>query len=159
MTSNEIKEALASDLASFSNNLRAGNIDDFLVEPTELDNRDDIVDRHVSIYLGTRSPNISVESAQDFDTVQEIIVQPYVQAKRQKGSEGAFEKLFDDICDDIFDWFQDLAKSNRIYTLTNGTLRVPARRENKFFTDQEEVFRVGKSTYTRYHIEPIRNSN
>jgi len=155
--STKIKSALADDLASFSDLIDRGNVDHYMIEPEELDERDDITNYHISISQGTRRPNISVDSFSPWNTVQEYIIQVYVQAHKMKGSESNYAEFFDNLSDDVFDWFKDLADGNRIYDV-HSKLRVPRETEGDFFSDQEEPLPIGKSKYTRFHIETIRQS-
>lgn len=155
--SNEIKSALADDLASFSGLIDRENADEYILEPEELDERDDITDYHISIGHGTRRPNIMTGAYSPWNTIQEYIIQVYVQAHKMKGSEGNYADFFDDLNDEVFDWIKDLADNNRIYQVHNK-LRVPRENEGRFFSDQEEPLPIGKSKYTRFHIETVRQS-
>lgn len=155
--SNNIKSDLADDLATFSGLIDRDNADEYMIEPEELDGRDDITDYHIAIGHGIRRPNISVDSYKPYDTIQEYIIQVYVQAHKLKGSERNYADLFDDLSDDVFDWIKDLANGNRIYDV-NNKLRVPKENEGDFFSDQEEPLPIGNSKYTRFHIETVRKS-
>lgn len=155
--SNDIKSALADDLANSSAIIDRKNVDEFIVEPEELDNRDDIGEYHISVGHGTRRPNISTGAFSPWNTIQEYIVQLYVQAHKLKGSEDSYADLFDDLNDDIFDWIKSLADGNRIYDV-HSKLRVPRDDEGEIFSDQEEPLPINKSKYTRFHIETVRKS-
>lgn len=155
--SKTIKSDLADDLASYSSLLTQKQTDGFLVEPEELDQRDDVEDRHVSVYFGSKERNISVDSRVPYSTIQEIILQVYVQSHRLKDSEEVNENLYDDLTDDIFDWIYDLAETNRI-SVVNSKLRVPRPAEGNFFLMVEEPVRRGKSTFTRIRFQAVRKS-
>lgn len=152
-----IKSDLASDLASFSSIVEVDNVDPYIIEPEELDDRDDVTDYHISIGHGTRRPNIMTGAFSPWNTIQEYIIQVYVQAHKLKGSEGGYSDFFDDLNDDVFNWIKDLADDNRIWSV-NNKLRVPREDEGRFFSDQEEPLPIGKSKYTRFHIETVRKS-
>lgn len=152
-----IKQDLVDDLTSSTDLLSAEQSDTFLVEPEELDERDDVSDRHVSLYFGTREPDINIDAKVPYRTAQEIVVQVYVQSHRLKDSEHAYEDLFDDLSDDVFDWIYDIADGNSIYDI-NSKLSVPTRNEGQYFVVQEEVIRTGVNTYTRFRFNVIRDS-
>jgi len=155
--SNNIKVALADDLASFSGLVDRKNVDPFMVEPEELDERDDIGNYHISVGIGSRRPNISTGSFSPWNTIQEFVIQVYIQAHKMKGSEKHYADFFDDLMDDVFDWIKDLADNNRVYDVHNK-LRVPRDTEGDFFADQEEPRPIGKSKFTKFRIETVRQS-
>lgn len=158
MDSRQLKDALVADL--LANVTVVDTAVPYSVSPDELDERDGFDDHLVCIYEGQRRPNVTYSSTRVLDFVQEYSFRVYGRTQRMKGSESNFESFFDTISDEVYRWAESLAQGNRIYTVSDGELRVPnsADQATSFFLDKEEEISIGTHTYTTYHFQLIRKN-
>lgn len=156
--SNQIKKALADDLVRFSDPINY--VLPYSVLPDTLDERDGFKDHAICIYEGVRRSDVNTGATFPHETLQQYAIMVYARTRRLKGSEGEFQRFYDKLTDDVYDWIESLAKNNRIYDVTDNRLRVPNRHDRltDFFDNKQEEITLRKHTYVTFYIQTIRKS-